>query len=312
MLWASFGTMNLRQIEVFRAIMLTGGISDAARSLNVSQPNVSRLIRHTEDRLGIKLFERIKGRLYPTAEALTLYEEVERAYIGVRQVRDMAQDLALSRVGRLRLVCSPSLGLALVPQAITRFRAERPGLRIGLEILPQAALLDRVLTHQADLGISMFPSDHPNLQVDRLCRGRLVCVLPAGHALAAKSVVTPADIAGHALISYDRDTPQGQLIDQAFASARIERDIAVEVRFGHTACALAQAGAGVALVDEFSVTGGTFPDLTIRPFQPEQWFDLSIVRDRLRPLSRAAEGFATALRQIATGLPVAHTRLDER
>ena len=50
--------MNLRQIEVFRAIMLTGGVSDAARSLNVSQPNVSRLLRHTEDRLGIKLFDR--------------------------------------------------------------------------------------------------------------------------------------------------------------------------------------------------------------------------------------------------------------
>jgi DNA-binding transcriptional LysR family regulator len=260
--------VNLRQIEVFRAIMLTGGISDAARALNVSQPNVSRLIRHTEDRLGIKLFERIKGRLYPTAEALTLYEEVEKAYLGIRLVHDMAQDLALSRTGRLRLVCSPSLGLALVPNAITAFRAERPGLRIGLEILPQAALIERVLTHQADLGISMFPSDHPNLLVETLCRGRLVCVLPQGHALAAKPVVTPSDIAGHALISYDRDTPQGQLIEQAFAGEQVPRDIAIEVRFGHTACSLVLAGAGVALVDEFSVTGGIFPGLVVRPFRP--------------------------------------------
>ena len=304
--------MNLRQIEVFRAIMLTGGISDAARFLGVSQPNVSRLIRHTEDRLGIKLFERIKGRLYPSAEALTLYEEVEKAYLGIRLVHDMAQDLALSRTGRLRLVCSPSLGLTLVPKAITAFRAQRPGLRIGLEILPQAALLERVLTHQADLGISMFPSDHPNLKVETLCRGRLVCVLPADHALAAMPAVTPADIAGHPLISYDRDTPQGQLIDQAFASERVPRDIAVEVRFGHTACALVQAGAGVALVDEFSVTGGIFPGLTIRPFRPEKWFDLSIVRDRLRPLSTAAEGFGTELRRVAAALPIAHQPLDDR
>ncbi|GGF31708.1 LysR family transcriptional regulator [Aliidongia dinghuensis] len=303
--------MNLRQIEVFRAIMLTGGISDAARSLNVSQPNVSRLIRHTEDRLGIKLFERIKGRLYPTVEALTLYEEVEKAYVGIRQIRDMAQDLALSRIGRLRLVCSPSLGLALLPNAVTVFRAQRPGLRISLEILPQAALLERVLTHQADLGISMFPSDHPNLQVERLRRGRLVCVLPATHVLATLPVVTPADIAGHALISYDRDTPQGQLIEQAFADARVPRDIAVEVRFGHTACALVQAGAGVALVDEFSVTGGIFPDLTVRPFRPERWFDLSIVRDRLRPLSRAAADFRGTLRALAAALPAAHELPDD-
>ena len=304
--------MNLRQIEVFRAIMLTGGISDAARFLGVSQPNVSRLIRHTEDKLGLKLFERIKGRLYPTAEALTLHEEVEKAYMGIRLVHDVAQDLALSRSGRLRLVCSPSLGLSLVPNAITAFRAERPGLRIGLEILPQAALLERVLTHQADLGISMFPSDHPNLTVETLCRGRLVCVLPAGHALAGKPVVTPADIAGHPLISYDRDTPQGQLTDQAFTGARIARDIAVEVRFGHTACALVQAGAGVALVDEFSVTGGIFPSLIMRPFQPEKWFELSIVRDRLRPLSKAAAAFGTELRRVAANLPAAHQPIEER
>jgi DNA-binding transcriptional LysR family regulator len=304
--------MNLRQIEVFRAIMLTGGISDAARFLGVSQPNVSRLIRHTEDRLGIKLFERIKGRLYPTAEALTLYEEVEKAYLGIRLVHDMAQDLALSRTGRLRLVCSPSLGLTLVPNAITAFRAQRPGLRVGLEILPQAALIERVLTHQADLGLSMFPSDHPNLHVETLCRGRLVCVLPAGHALAVQTVVTPADIAGHPLISYDRDTLQGQLIDQAFASERVPRDSAIEVRFGHTACAMVQAGAGVALVDEFSVTGGIFPSLTVRPFQPEKWFDLSIVRDLLRPLSKAAEGFGTELRRIAAALPSAHQPWDEK
>jgi DNA-binding transcriptional LysR family regulator len=303
--------MNLRQIEVFRAIMLTGGISDAARFLGVSQPNVSRLIRHTEDRMGIKLFERIKGRLYPTAEALTLHEEVEKAYLGIRLVHDMAQDLALSRAGRLRLVCSPSLGLTLVPNAITAFRAERPGLRIGLEILPQPGLLERVLTHQADLGISMFPSDHPNLKVETLCRGRLVCVLPAGHALADKPVVTPADIAGHPLISYDRDTPQGQLTDQAFAWAKVSRDIAVEVRFGHTACALVQAGAGVALVDEFSVTGGIFPNLIMRPFQPEKWFELSIVRDRLRPLSKAAAAFSSELRRVVATLPAAHQPIDD-
>ena len=53
--------LNLRQIEVFRAIMLTGSISGAAKLLNVSQPAVSRLIAYTESRVGLMLFERIKG-----------------------------------------------------------------------------------------------------------------------------------------------------------------------------------------------------------------------------------------------------------
>ncbi|NOJ99318.1 LysR family transcriptional regulator, partial [Corallococcus coralloides] len=67
--------LNLKQIEVFRAIMLTGSISGAAKLLHVSQPAVSRLIGYTEQRLGLSLFERIKGRLYPTPEARHLFIE---------------------------------------------------------------------------------------------------------------------------------------------------------------------------------------------------------------------------------------------
>ncbi|WP_160018317.1 LysR family transcriptional regulator, partial [Raoultella sp. 18093] len=65
--------MNLRQIEAFRAVMVTGSVSGAARLLHVSVPPISRLLSHTESRLGFALFERIKGRLHPTAEARRLY-----------------------------------------------------------------------------------------------------------------------------------------------------------------------------------------------------------------------------------------------
>jgi DNA-binding transcriptional LysR family regulator len=57
--------MNLRQIEVFRAVMLAGSVTDAARSLHVSQPGISRMLSHIELQLGLRLFERHKGRLRP-------------------------------------------------------------------------------------------------------------------------------------------------------------------------------------------------------------------------------------------------------
>jgi DNA-binding transcriptional LysR family regulator len=66
--------LNLRQIEVFRATMLTGSISSAAKMLHVSSPAVSRLISNTEQRLGLTFFKRIKGRLYPTPEARRLFQ----------------------------------------------------------------------------------------------------------------------------------------------------------------------------------------------------------------------------------------------
>lgn len=70
--------MNLRQLEVFYAIMQTGTVSGAARSLHVSQPNVTRILAHTEQQLGFGLFERVKGRLVPTVEAKTLFPKLKK------------------------------------------------------------------------------------------------------------------------------------------------------------------------------------------------------------------------------------------
>ena len=64
--WLALVTMNLRQIEIFRAVMSAGSITGAARLLHVSQPSVSRMVRHLELQLGVALFERRNGRLFAT------------------------------------------------------------------------------------------------------------------------------------------------------------------------------------------------------------------------------------------------------
>jgi len=79
--------MNLRQLEVFYAIMQIGTVSGAAKNLHVSQPNVTRVLAHTEQQLGFALFERVKGRLIPTPEAQTLLPEAERVYQQLGQFR---------------------------------------------------------------------------------------------------------------------------------------------------------------------------------------------------------------------------------
>jgi len=71
--------MNLRQLEVFNAIMRFGSVTGAARELGVSQPAVSKILRHAEDQLGMRLFERLNGRLQPTMEAKAIQAEMERS-----------------------------------------------------------------------------------------------------------------------------------------------------------------------------------------------------------------------------------------
>ena len=98
--------LNLRQIEVFRAVMITGSIRGASELLFVSQPAVSRLLAHTELRVGFALFQRVKGRLYATPEAKKLFREVESVYAGVQRVNQLARDLGEHREGILNVAVS--------------------------------------------------------------------------------------------------------------------------------------------------------------------------------------------------------------
>ncbi|MCB1974687.1 MAG: LysR family transcriptional regulator, partial [Burkholderiaceae bacterium] len=69
--------MRLRHIEVFNAVMVTGSVSGAARLINITQPAVSRTLKHAELQLGFPLFERTGGRLVATAEARSLFPLVD-------------------------------------------------------------------------------------------------------------------------------------------------------------------------------------------------------------------------------------------
>lgn len=276
--------------------MLTGSISGAAKLLNVSQPAVSRLIAYTESRVGLILFERIKGRLYPTPEARRLFIEVDVVYQGVQRVNEVASDLVEKRSGTLRLAVSPSLGQTLLPMAVAKFRDRFPDVKIHLQTLVSPHLAQALLTQQAEVGVAtIFKLDHPNLEVRPIYEDRLVAVLPATHPLADHKELHVRDLVNLNLIGYDVDSPFGQLIEQMFQSEGLEPRLSVEVRLTHIACAMVQAGAGVAIVDELAVVGRVWPDVVVRPILPATVMPVNLLHLRFEPLSRLAQDFIDTL-----------------
>src|SRR6476469_7268529 len=123
-------TLNLRQIEIFGPVVPSVSSGAPSQLLFVSQPAVSRLLSHTEQRVGFALFERIKGRLYATPEAKKLFHEVEAVYQAVQRVNDLAGDLARNRSGILNIVSSPSVGQMLIPEALSQFQARHPDVKV--------------------------------------------------------------------------------------------------------------------------------------------------------------------------------------
>jgi DNA-binding transcriptional LysR family regulator len=295
-------SLNLRQIEVFRAIMLAGSVSGAGRMLHVSQPAVSRMLSLTEDRLGFKLFERQRTRLSPTAEARRLFTEVEGLYRGVERVNDLARNLARSGAGSLRIVASASYGERLIPMTLQRLVPRNPGAQLSFRNVTYDELTARFLTGDADIGISMVAPDHANLKSVELGRDALVCLLPAAHPLARQPVVRPQDLPGTAWIGYPPVAPLGRVLadwmgPEAAASA------AIEVHSPITAVSFAQQGLGAALVVRWSLPPALAEGMVVRPLEPEASVGIWAVSSGIEPLPVLAKRFLTALGNVLAAGP---------
>lgn len=288
--------LNLRQIEVFRAIMVSGSISGAARMLAVSQPAVSRMLLYMEDRLHLKLFERRAGRVVPTPEARRIFDEVEQLHQNILRVNEIAEELRFRGVDQLRIACSPSIGQSLIPMAIALFRQRFADLRLEMEILSRMELIEKVGTGRIDLGVSVLPVAEPMVQSSPIAEGRLMVICPQGHPLLARSALTVQDLQGEPMIGFGAHTPYGHVVQQSLPGLPTARTL---VRFVPNACALVQAGVGLAIVDEFALGGG-LEGIGARPLKPEVTVTMHQIVSSFGVLSAAAKHFSQCLKETAS------------
>lgn len=283
--------MNLRQIEVFRAVMTTGSTTNAARLLHVSQPGISRLLRHFELQLGVALFERRNGRLIPTPEAHTLQAEVEKVYLGVHHLQDVAAHLRFGDHATLRVLASANTGLQLVPRATARLLERFAQSKVLFETLPTREIVKLLVAEEADVAITSALLDHPALDVREIGRWKLLCALPESHPLLDARPFDLATALGQRLIVYSPEAPQTRLIDQWLEQQGIARQVGVEVRSGYAACAMAAAGAGVAFVDDLSARAHRPEGLIFVEVPNAPEFPIYSVSNVNRPLSKLGKDF---------------------
>src|ERR1700690_542760 len=140
MLWTGAGMarINSRQVEAFRAMMLTGSVTEAARLMAVTQPAASRLLRDFQSLLKMELFERRGTGLVPTAAATALYTEVERSFVGLERITVAAEEIRGRRIGSVRIAGLAARPNGFFPRASPRLVADR-GAAGALEWLSAAA-----------------------------------------------------------------------------------------------------------------------------------------------------------------------------
>ncbi len=298
--------MNLRQMEVFRAVMVAGGVNSAAELLHVSPPAISKTLAQASRSAGLVLFERVKGRLVATPEAHALYAEIDSLWHGVEKVRDVARDLAHPTAGALRLAVSASLAPSVVSRTMMKMYERFPRLQCRVRVVAPDVVSAALIDHSYDLGVALLPHDHPNIETVRDYKCGLACVMRDDHPLAAKKLIRPVDLEGQRVISSPENTPFGQALRRAFgaSAARMHGDI--EVTSSTTACWFAQAGTGIAVVDRVAIAGELLAGLSVRSFQSNERLLVRIMRGKSRPMSVVQHGFVEIFDQVWHAL-----KLDE-
>ncbi len=290
--------LSLRQIEVLKAITEAGSISGAARILCVSQPAISQSLAYMETRLGYALFLRVRGRLHPTHEARELQREINAAYVGISRINDLAGKLALKADQYLQIVSSPSTGEVIIPRAIARFREQYPEVKVFLHKLPRSLLVQSVLDQTHQLGFQIMRSDHPSLESRVVGCAGLVCICPHGHPLERLARITLEDLTRYPLISYPPESPLGSILETMWAKAGAPLHPVIEVLSPAHAYPMVQAGAGIAIVDEFATGKLELPGLRVRKVVGTETIDVpaEVIYSRYAPLSKPAKAFIRTIR----------------
>lgn len=288
--------MSALHLDVFNAVVVTGGVTAASRQLHLSQPAVSRRLADLERVLGFDLFLRDGKRLIITPEGKAFHEELSISYLGLEHLTKVALDIRELRRGHLRFVCMPAMSFGPVPKGLAAFSARHPDIHITHETHSAARIEDALTSNLFDVGIGMAPRDMAGLVSEGRFAFSCVCVMRPDHPLATQETVTATDICREAVVGINPDTEIGSQLRRLFESLPHSVSLRIETQTSIAACGLVEAGAGVAVVDPFTAAHlGRGGGLVSRRFSPIIPFDIHILRPERRVPSRAAQALIAEL-----------------
>lgn len=287
--------MNLRQVEVFHAVMTNGTASRAAEVLRISQPAVSKAIQELERAVEFPLFHRVKGRMVATEEARLFFQEVEGAFSGLMHLRAAAARIRDFGSGEIRVACQSALSTTILPKALRAFQKQHPDVSITVQARMSSVVKDLVASGQFDVGLAADEIDVTGVDATLFMRQRLVIAVPSDHPLAELAVLRPADLHGLPFIALAPEDTARRRLEGVLADHGVKPKIMLETPYSTTVCAMVQAGIGCGLVSPLTAEPFAGRGLTVKRFEPLiQSRSLLLLPPNRRP-SRIVADFLKAL-----------------
>lgn len=288
--------MEMREIEVFRAVMQAGSTSKAAVLLNISQPAVSQSIRKLETESELRLFERVRGRLVATQEALALLVEVDLCFAGFESIRHRIRTLKNFGLGRLSIASFPALGTGFMPRAIAAFDLEKRGIQMSFQIMSSRDVHQKVLSGGVDFGLMADELSVVGLEHSKFMSLPGVIVMPDNHPLAHKPILHPGDLVSYPFIALNPEDASRRRLEQCLGESRKELRSIIETPYSNSVCELALRGIGIGMAHPIIALDYAPRGLAIKPMSIDISFTALLIFRPGIPLSENAKELLKIMR----------------
>lgn len=301
--------LNIKQIEVFAAVMEHGSTTAASVHLKISQPSVSKHLKLLESNSGVNLFIRNNNRLIPTPEASALYEEIKCTYVGVSHLENFVRNLTSEVQSELGVGSISMLSSQWLPGVITRFLDNYDHYSISIPTGTHQAIATWVASGRVDLGICMKVGDEVSVDQELLIKLPHVCVLREDHEKAEQSVISSSDLDGQTLITLmNVDDWKSEKEDWRLAvqnkldSEKVKPRNMISVSTSHHACELVNCGLGIALVDALTALNFEEKGLKWIPSDLDYTFDVYLITPKGGAATAIVSEFLDVLHEEAAKL----------
>ena len=301
--------MTLQSLQALRAVMETGSVTEAARRLYRTQPQISRLIASLEGEIGFRLFLRDRRRLMPTQEGSLFYNNVRRILSGFDDISKIAEDIRSHKEARLRMVSQPFLAQAVLPEAFAAFAKAHPGLCFSLEIRSRGDVGSWIAGHQFDLGVVALPIDVPGVRGRPFASVPVLAGLPPAHPLTRNKRLKAEDFVGQPFIALRPYTLLRHLVDEVFSELNLPLTIRAETSSGLSACQMVMKGIGITLADALVARCLPPGEIELREWDPGLSLTYGFLYSKAHPPLSLVLEFAEIVAATTKTLSPKHVRL---
>lgn len=245
--------MDIRDLEVFLAMVRNLNFSHAGEEVHLSQPSVSIRIHHLEDELQTRLFEQMGKKIALTEAGRILEPYARRVLAALDDSRRAIGEYRGLEQGSLRIGASTTPGMYLVPSIIARFKHKHPKIAVRLGIKNTRQIEEGIISGEFDVGIVGGHLISDEIETITWRTDELVLTVPPGHHLARRKQIKPDDLANETFINRESGSATRAVIEKQLRLLNTPFESSLEMGNPETVKQAVKDGLGIAFLSKFTI-----------------------------------------------------------